>query len=124
MKTIIIVLLLSWMLIGQVLTDDTTGIFDKSEFRLSYWDWEKEYFVLAILLLYDEYEQECYADSTFVISDGGYEHKFVAVNDTLDLTRTMSIPAIHIVKRRWEHRQPTFQGFIEFIRRKKDEVNK
>ena len=74
--------------------------------------------ILTLLQLLEEYEKECYADSTFLITGGGPDIKHEVINDTLDLTKSMFVNAIYIVKSRWIHREPTLQGFIEFLRNK------
>lgn len=52
---------------------------------------------------YTKYETECYNDSTFVTTIG----------------RDEKYPehAILVIKSFWKHREPTFTGFMEYLRR-------
>ena len=69
-------------------------------------------------LAYQKYKQECYNDSTFVISGGGYEHNIESVNDTLDLTQLIGSPAVYIITREWVHKTPTFEDFLNWLERR------
>ena len=63
--------------------------------------------VEGILPLYDEYEKECYADSSLHKEYHWYTSK--GYGD----------PVGYGVKNSyWGHREPTFQGFIKFLRKK------
>ena len=58
-----------------------------------------EYFLKELLSLYEEYEQECYADSSW-FSD------IIWLDDCA------------CIMPHWTHQQSTFKGFIKFIRNK------
>ena len=83
--------------------------------------------------LTEQYEAECYADSTEddVHDAGGYGSEWgPAVWATPCWIETDNSPVVHwdppIVtcrrpdhwKKYWKHREPTYQGFKDFIRRK------
>ena len=62
-------------------------------------DWSKEYLVISILDLYDQYKTECYNDSTLVIKSFGAGIYTIYFNT---------------------HNQLTLDGFMEFIREKQN----
>ena len=67
--------------------------------------------IINILSLYDEYEKECYADSSQIVRHFGYGVCYMMPGDKC-------ITPGHYDKKVWIHREPTFQGFIEFSRKK------
>lgn len=83
---------------------------------LSNMDYSKEYFVISFVKLYDEYKQECEADST-EIEVGGYWDvvKTEKVNDYGVYSGYDVFVPRHKV---WKHREPTFDGFMEFLKGK------
>ena len=72
-------------------------------------NYNHEYLVIALLGIYKAYEKECYNDSSL--------HKeyisYVSYNDGKPVGVGEPIRTYYI------HREPTFKGFIEFLRKKK-----
>ena len=77
---------------------------------------DSEYFCVMLLTAYEMYEQECHADSTYKISG---DWKVKAVNDTINYLAPSL--AVWSERKTWTHKEPTFQGFIGFLRRYKEE---
>ena len=77
-------------------------------------DWSKEYFVISLLDLYGQYEKECYADST----NQGWGVWLSDMEQNwwmpCDSTAIWCEPF-----ERYSHKEPTFKGFIEFVKTKK-----
>ena len=65
--------------------------------------------IIFLIQQYEEYEKECYADSSIW---RGY--KFVSTGKT---TMGMSIGYDEYIIE-WVHREPTFQGFMKFLKGK------
>lgn len=71
----------------------------------------------TILILYSDYQQICYADS-FIVTYDYYKHG----TDTFQREHYPQIidPAIEFgyieTSETWQHRQPTFEGFMEFLK--------
>ena len=76
----------------------------------------QNYTIINLLAAYERYEQECHADSTYKIS-GCWKVK--AVNDTINYLAPSL--AVWSERKTWTHKEPTFQGFIGFLRRYKEE---
>ena len=84
-------------------------------------NWSKEYIVIALLTLYDQYKEACYNDSTEVTFgyfrswDFGGEFKAVyeprSDEISFNLIRT---------EQGHTHAEPTFTGFMKFIREKQN----
>ena len=83
------------------------------------WNMGKEYLTVVIVKLYDAYAKECYADSTtqtynIYIRNG---HKYYALPSSEDVDLGIDVD-YRGQEQVWEHKQPTFSGFIEFLRSK------
>jgi len=69
----------------------------------------------AILTLYSRYEVECYRDSTAVTSPPYTIYR--GSGPCSAFISRINMDQIKII--RWDHRQPTFPGFIQYLRGKK-----
>lgn len=78
---------------------------------------KSEWFITNLLMLYDEYEQECYIDSTEVIfaiyKNWDTGETFRAIYSS---KAGVSIYNLIEVETDYIHRKPTFVGFIEFLK--------
>ena len=72
--------------------------------------------LLGIVLMYDQYEKECYADSSLhsynLFEVGGA--KWYGSPNMIDPGFNAGWKGLVDV---WEHREPTFRGFIEWLRK-------
>jgi len=64
------------------------------------------------------YEQECYNDSIFVKSFDNSVLRIKAVNGSIDLTQPTWTDAVCRIKEEWIHTEPTFKGFITWLKTK------
>lgn len=96
------------------ITGTTSNLFAPVD--ISEWDWENEYFTVTFLYLYDEYEKECYADSSQItkhVGDG------ICVGLSYGYSHIKCESLGHYDKLIWIHRDPNLPGgFIEFLRSK------
>ena len=123
MKTIIVILLLSMMLIclGQEkeLLEVQDVYVETTQGWIRFDSTIQVIMVQYFLQLYDEYEQECYKDSTQT------EHHITDGTPCYGTSRNWDdftcITPGHYDEMTWVHKEPTFQGFMEFIRKKKGE---
>lgn len=78
------------------------------------------------LALYDVYADKCYEDSTMYHWAGGPRMPAQPIRidslgrKHLDLQQSVSVPAVLMYYEKWEHRQPTLPGFIEWLRQRKE----
>lgn len=79
----------------------------------------------SLVVLWDEYRAECYADSHIVKSSGGprgYGGPTISRDssgvEVLDYRGAYLVPAIMCYYSDVIHKEPTFSGFMDFIRRK------
>lgn len=81
-------------------------------------DTEKEYFCVMLLTAYELYEKECYNDSTTVYVHKDMIEGFSGNGCTLG-TKGGNIVCINLdhYEMKYNHKEPTFQGFIEFMRK-------
>jgi len=75
-------------------------------------DWSREYFTVAFLYLYSEYEKECYADSTQEALFYNFNGSIFSSEYHGDAIGNMITDSLKCI-----HREPTFQGFMEFLKR-------
>ena len=78
-------------------------------------DWGEDYFIFAFLYLYSEYEKECYADSTQEALYYNPDGSIFSSNYHGDSIVNMITGTV-----KWGHREPTLQGFMEFLRKQTD----
>ena len=145
MKKILLLLILSVVCFGQNMTfaeepeyiDSFIEVFEYSAFADSVrFDREKEHFVAAFLFFCDEYEKECYADSTYEgygvwVSD--MDITWWDTNNTTNNTMNNTIfewdgknlkrfdgrkKTLFSSYHRYSHGIKTFPGFLEFLRKK------
>jgi len=82
-------------------------------------DLKHEYFVAAFLRLYSEYERDCWNDSTLV--HGAMFRDYDSGQDFWARHRPRAgvmEANLLFLEDRWLHRQPTFEGFISWLRKK------
>ena len=72
-----------------------------------------EYFTIMLVGAWDLYAKEYYADSTYEGWGQWYSSMRLTWWAPMDSTATWIKPV-----QRFSHREPTFQGFIEFLRRR------
>ena len=66
------------------------------------------------LRFYAAYERECWNDSTAIYHyEGGVGHRCLVLN----CPQEWDTPPVKVFSR-WEHTEPTFEGFIDFLRRR------
>ncbi len=89
-------------------------------------DGAEDYFTFAFLLLYDQYDKECYADSSldcfqeyWLIQSDNYEETYRVPCSSLDFDLGINSNYKGQVEM-WTHREPTFKGFIKYLRTKQD----
>ena len=114
MKVLILVMVLGFMPVwGQeikqsendkILHDDCVRIFSGG--KIDSVD-KREYLVVGLAYLYGLYEKECYADSSI--------HKEYEAWMSMGYDQVVGVGLYEEI---WIHKEPTFQGFIEFLRRK------
>ena len=77
---------------------------------------------IDLIELYEIYETECFNDSTLIISGGGpkvYTPKPTLDSlgrKVLDMTEIISVPAVYIIRKKWVHLQPSFIGFMQYLK--------
>jgi len=106
MRAIILVLLLgvAWGVPMPYFTHDEPGVEPSDTIIImSEVGYSEKCITQALLSLYDQYAKECYADSMQVHCDN-------ADDPTTLVYRTWT---------EWQHRQPTFTGFMEWLRGRK-----
>ena len=76
--------------------------------------------IISLLDYYGEYETECYNDSTLqeVIIENNFIYYHCGV-----LGCAVDHGSPFKTESRWIHKQPTFQGFIEYLRKKLEETD-
>ncbi len=70
------------------------------------WDWPKEYLVIGLVFLWDQYSKECYADS---MVKNFFKPLFDGDNEYY-------LPEFTYEK--WIHKQPSFPDFILWLKKK------
>jgi hypothetical protein len=85
------------------------GVFQRSIIVSEWWKdtsgvvrVSREYFVVAFLKFYDQYAKECYNDSTLCDRH----------TEGFNFERIWKLPRYYT-----RHRQPSFEGFIEWLRK-------
>jgi len=122
MKTILILLLLIPMLCYGIEYDESQSLimpapewkayFNLDNRIIQHRDEETEILTIAYILeLYDEYADSCYADST---------QKSGWVFVEMEKCGNGIIGGYDEYQTWYEHKQPTFEGFIEFLRSKNE----
>ena len=72
-----------------------------------------------LLTVYDEYKAECYADSTLIKTVVSQAPDVEPDSTGLyDYSKVLTVNAVYQTETKWVHREPTFQGYIEFLRKK------
>lgn len=104
MKTIFVLIICSSLVFGQTWDGGSRTKPIKGQLHF-FPEGGKDYPKLITLQDLLDYEKECYADSSF-------EKSFQYWRDD---DRIITIPD------RWVHREPTFKGFIEFLRSRNPE---
>lgn len=82
--------------------------------NLSLMDW-KTFIELRI-----EYARFCYADSFMVMVSSPPRLTVETKVDTLDNTKTEvdTVRTVNVISREWQHTEPTFNGFTQYLIRK------
>ena len=118
MKTLILIFFIPLIMMGQdtdwgllTATSQYDSIKGKSDVEF------------ALLRILEEYEAECYADSSLHIWTSSPDVEIEPTIDSLgrkvyDYSMAIFVPAIAVHHRQWVHRESTFKGFIEFLRKK------
>lgn len=86
---------------GIIWTKKDTTFFTS---RKDYENYKRTDFAKEFLFVYSKYEQECYKDSSLV-------DIYVDPNPRTQITLSVGYH-----EKRWVHKEPTFEGFIEYIK--------
>lgn len=85
---------------------------------ISRWDWNKEYFPVVFLYLYEQYETECYNDSSQVVTHIGYTFRDPCYGTSIGWGKITCTNLSHYNKTIWIHKEPTFHGFMKHLKRR------
>ena len=78
--------------------------------------------ISELLELYKIYETRCWDDSTLIITAGSSTNYRPPISvDSLgrkfiDMTEIITMNADYQIKRNWIHKEPTFKGFVAWLR--------